>query len=448
MAVLFENILQVILGILGLSFLVFIHELGHFVVAKRNGVRVKAFSIGFGKKLIRWQRGETEYCISLIPFGGYVAMAGENPEEENSEGPQPGDFNIQRIRVRAAIAFGGPAVNIVFAFLALYGLYLWGVPEPAMDRLVVGYVEKASAGAIAGVQTGDTIFSVAGKPTEGWDKFRETIGISLGAPVQLGIATAAGRKVISVVPTELLDLGVGTSGIHPRHRIVIPIPPVEGQPADLAGVQKGDSILAVDGQLVSWYEDVVKIVNGSKGKPVTLTLLRGADTLNVSLSPRYNEAEKRYMIGVQMGLFMLNETVVVRRGPVDAFVKAGETSLSMATSIFRYLYRMAQGQVKVKALSGPVGIVPIIGMTWLESFHRLVSVLALISLNLGVMNLLPLAITDGGILLFLLVEYIRGRPLSRSKQAVIQQVATALFIGIFLYLTFMDLSRVDMFFKK
>jgi len=447
MAALLENTLQVILGILGLSFLVFIHELGHFIVAKRNGVRVKVFSIGFGKKLLRWQRGETEYCISLIPFGGYVAMAGENPDEESSEGPQPSDFNVQRIRVRAAIAFGGPAVNILFAFLALFGLYMWGVPEPAMDRLVVGYVEKESAGEKAGIQSGDTIYSVAGRATEGWDKFREAMGISLGAPVEVGLGRATGRKTVTVIPDEFLDMGVGTSGVHPRHRIVIPIPPVEGSPAMEAGIRKGDSILAVEGHIVTWYEDVIKIVNGSAGKPIIFTLLRGIDTLQVSVRPAFNEKEKRYMIGVQMGLFMLNETVTVRRGPVDAFVKAGATSIDMATSIFRYLYRITQGQVKVKALSGPVGIVPIIGMTWLESFNRLVSIMALISLNLGVMNLLPLAITDGGILMFLVIEWLRGRPLSRSKQAMIQQVATLLFISIFIYLSFMDLGRVGMFFK-
>lgn len=447
MVALLENTLQIVLGILGLSFLVFIHELGHFWVAKKNGVRVKVFSIGFGKKLVRWKRNETEYCISLIPFGGYVAMAGENPDEEGSEPPHSGDFNIQPIRVRAAIAVAGPAVNIVFAFLALYGLYMWGVPEPAMDRLVVGYVERESAGAKAGIQSGDTIYSVAGKPTEGWDKFRETMGISLGAPVTVGIARADGRQTLTVIPEEFLDMGVGTSGVHPRHRIVIPMEPLEESPAANAGIQKGDSILAVDGHLVSWYEDVIKIVDGSKGTPVSFTILRGADTLLLPVTPRFNESEKRWMIGVQMGLFMLNETVVVQRGPVDAFIKAGETSINMATSIFRYLYRITQGQVKVKALSGPVGIVPIIGMTWLESFNRLVSIMALISLNLGVMNLLPLAITDGGILMFLGFEWIRGRPLSRRKQALIQQVATMVFITIFLYLSFMDLGRIGMFFK-
>lgn len=448
MVAIFENSLQVILGILGLSFLVFIHELGHFIVAKRNGVCVKVFSIGFGKKLISWRRGETEYCISLIPFGGYVAMSGENPDEDGGDGPRPGDFNIQRIRVRAAIAFGGPAVNIIFAFLALFGLYMWGVPEPALDRLVVGFVEKGSAGERAGIVSGDTIYSVGGRATEGWDKFREAIGISLGAPISIGIGRSTGRTTVEVVPEEFLDMGVGSSGVHPRHRIVIPIPPVDNSPAAEAGFLKGDSILAVDGRVVSWYEDVIRVVNGSKGEPVQFTLLRGPDTLQVALRPRFNEQEKRWMIGVQMGLFMLNETVMVQRGPIDAFVKAGQTSVNMATSIFRYLYRITQGQVKLKALSGPVGIVPIIGMTWMESFNRLVSIMALISLNLGVMNLLPLAITDGGILMFLVIEWIRGRPLSRNKQAMIQQVATFLFISIFIYLSFMDFSRIGMFFKK
>ena len=153
------------------------------------------------------------------------------------------------------------------------------------------------------------------------------------------------------------------------------------------------------------------------------------------------------MIGIQLGLFALNEMKVVRRGPWDATVKACYTSVELATSIFRYLARMIQGQVKPKALSGPVGIVPLIGLSWLESFNTLMMMLALISINLGVMNLLPLAITDGGILLFLGIEAIRSKPLSRMVQARIQQVATAFFISLFLYLTFQDLSRFSMFLR-
>lgn len=441
------NAAQIALGLLGLSFLVFIHELGHFLVAKYHGVKIRVFSIGFGKKLISWKKGETEYCISVIPFGGYVAMAGENPEEEARE-PQPGDFTAQPVRARAAIAFAGPAINIIFALLTLIVLYMVGTPEPITDRLIVGFVEQNSPASKAGIQPGDTIFTIHGADTKGWDKFREEVGTSIGAEVKLGIVTQAGISVEKVIiPEEFRDLGIGWAGVHPRHRVVVAMEPESTSPAGIAGIHKNDTLLSVSGHYVASHQDVVEPINHSKGQSVEVRVLRNGDTLTFPLSPKYNEDEKRYMIGIQLGLFALNEMKVVRRGPWDATVQACYTSVNLATSIFRYLSRMIQGQVKPKALSGPIGIVPIIGLSWLESFHTLMMMLALISINLGVMNLLPLAITDGGILLFLAIEAIRGKPLPRNLQARIQQVATAFFITLFLYLTFQDLSRFSMFLR-
>lgn len=440
------KVLQIGLGLLGLSFLVFIHELGHFLVAKKYGVRVKVFSIGFGKRLFTIRRGETEYCISMIPFGGYVAMAGENPAEENS-GPQEGDFNIQPIRVRAAIAFGGPAVNIIFAFLTLWALYMYGVSEPVEDRLVVGVIEESSPAELAGILKGDTIIAVDGQPARGWQKFRETIGISLGAPVPLQVLRNSDTLNIAVVPTEFRDMGVGHAGLHPRHRVVIPVSPEEGRPAHTAGLRKGDTILQVDGRYVSSYDDVAGTVNAAKGTPVRFLIERSGDTLSFELTPEFHAEENRWMVGVLMGLHSTEGFRIVRRNPIEAFVKAGSSSVDMATSIFRYLGRMIEGQIKMKALSGPVGIVPIIGLSWMESFGRVLMILALISMNLGVMNLLPLAITDGGLLMFLGLEALRGKPLSRKVQARIQQIATLLFITLFLYITTQDLSRFGMFLK-
>ena len=442
-----STIAQVFLGLLGLSILVFIHELGHFLMAKRFGVRVKVFSIGFGKRLIKWRRGDTLYCISMIPFGGYVAMAGENPDTEERD-PHPGDFLLQPVRARAAIAFAGPAINIVFAMLTLFALYMVGVQEPLTDRLIVGYVEEESPAAQAGLMPGDTILQVNGKETKGWDKFRENIGTSIGATIHLSLIDAQGKtKEITVVPQEFRDLGIGWIGVHPRHRVVVALEPDKGTAAREAGIHKGDTIFSVDHHHVGSHQDVVDAVGASQGKPLDFQILRNQDTLEISLAPRFNAEEKRFMIGIQMGLFALNESQLVRRGPKDAAIKALETSWHLSTSIFRYLGRMIQGQVKPKALSGPVGIVPIIGLSWLDSIQSLLMMLALISINLGVMNLLPLAITDGGILMFLALEALRGKPLSRRLQAQIQQGATLLFIALFIYLTFQDLSRFSLFLR-
>ncbi len=457
----FGNILMIVLGLVGLSFLVTIHELGHFLVAKWNKVKVNTFSVGFGKKLLRFKKGETEYCISAIPFGGYVSMAGENPEEdwddESGEFKERG-FAAKSVGVRAAIAFAGPFVNIVFAFLLLIVLYMKGVEEPLSDELVVGFTIPEAPAAVAGVLPGDTITALDGKPTKGWDDFRERIGISLGAKVRLTVHREDGEHFITVVPEELVipaqdsgssptSMGIGDVGIYPRHRVVIRETFGADSPAAIAGLAAGDTIFKINGNTVSRYEEVSKIVNASAGDSVRFTLLRGQDTLTKTMAAIYNEEYKRYMVGVQLGYVMFKETHVVSRSPLAAVQKSAQTAWKMTTSIFRYFKRLFQGQVKVDAFSGPVTIVAAMGNVWSTSFEQFLMLLALISINLGVMNLLPLAITDGGILFFLLIEKLRGKPLSQKSQAVIQRVAMAFFLSFFVFVTILDFGKIGLFFR-
>lgn len=451
-----SNIAMFALGLLSLSFLVFIHELGHFLVAKWNKVKVKTFSIGFGKKLLRFKKGETEYCISLIPFGGYVAMEGENPEDADSN--DPNSFVSKSVGARAAIAFAGPFVNIAFAFLLLVGLYMKGVEEPESSRLIVGLVAPESAAEKAGILPGDMIFELDGRPTNGWDDFREQVGVRLGANVPLKLTRGADTLSLTLVPQEMIipgkdsladdiHMGVGEAGVYPRHRVVINGKPLAGSAAEKAGFLPGDTIVEIDRQRIFRYRDVVDLVNGSEGKPLTVTIHRGADTLEKELSALYSPEHGRYMIGIQMTYVMFKETHIVSRNFPDAVLKACGTSWKMTTSVFRYLKRMFQGQVKVDAMSGPVTIVAVMGNVWLSGFEDFLMILALISINLGIMNLLPLAITDGGILLFLFIEAVRGKAISQEKQAVIQKIAMALFIALFVFITFLDFGKIGLFLK-
>lgn len=454
-----DNVLMFVLGLIALSFLVMIHELGHFAVAKWNNVKVNTFSIGFGKKLLRFRRGETEYCISAIPFGGYVAMSGENPDSlEEGESPSDRDFVGKSVGARAAIAFAGPFVNIVFAFVLLIILYMIGVQEPSTKDLIIGFVADESAAEIAGIQPGDTITGMNGKPTQGWDDFREQIGVSLGAEVTLEVHRGGAPLTITVVPQELvvpaqdssgnpIKMGIGDIGIYPRNRVIVREPPKAGSAAAAAGIAQGDTIFEINGEHISRYEEVVRQIDGSQGSEVKLTVIRSGDTLTLGLTPSYNEEYKRYMVGIQMGYVMFRETKLVRRGPVEAFTKTCATSWKMTTSIFRYFKRMFQGQVKVDAFSGPVSIVAVMGNVWMSGFQDFLMLLALISINLGVMNLLPLAITDGGLLMFLGIEKLRGKPLSLKTQSIIQNVAAAFFISFFVFITIMDFGKLSLFLK-
>ncbi len=454
-----DNAIMFVLGLIGLSFLVTIHELGHFLVAKWNNVKVNTFSVGFGKKLFRFKKGETEYCISAIPFGGYVAMAGENPDSFK-DGQQPGerDFTGKSVGARAAIAFAGPFINIVFAFILLIILYMVGVQEPANKELIIGFVGKGSPAEVAGILPGDTITAMNGKETQGWDDFREQIGVSLGANVELEVHRGGAPVMITVVPEELVipakdstetetKMGIGDIGIYPQNRVIIRLPPVAGSAAEKAGLLQNDTVFEINGNHIGRYEDVIRNIDGSKGDEVKVTVIRGGDTLTLPMTPVYSEETKRYMIGVQMGYVLFRETKFVRRGPIEAFEKTCATSWKMTTSIFRYFGRLFKGQVKVDAFSGPVSIVAVMGNVWMSGFQEFLMLLALISINLGVMNLLPLAITDGGLLMFLGIEKLRGKPLSTKTQTIIQNVAAAFFISFFVFITVLDFGKLGLFLK-
>ena len=453
-----DNILMFALGLVGLSLLVTIHELGHFLVAKWNNVKVDTFSIGFGKKLIRFKKGETEYCISAIPFGGYVAMAGENPDKlEEGQAPGERDFMGKSVGARAAIAFAGPFINIVFAFVLLMILYMVGVQEPVQKELVVGFVGKNSPAEVAAIVPVDTITAINGKATDGWDDFREQIGVSLGANVELDIRRSGNVK-LTVVPEELVipardsagsekKMGIGDIGIFPQNRVIVREAPFAGSAAEKAGIKALDTLFEINGQHIGRYEDVVRIIDGSKGEEVQVKVIRNGDTLVLPMKAAYSEETKRYMVGIPLGYVLYREMHEVRRGPVEAFQKTCATSWKMTTSIFRYFGRLFKGQVKVDAFSGPVSIVAVMGNVWMDGFQNFLMLLALISINLGVMNLLPLAITDGGLLMFLLIEKLRGKPLSLRTQTIIQKVAAAFFIGFFLFITVLDFGKLSLFLK-
>lgn len=454
-----DNVLMFVLGLIGLSFLVTIHELGHFLVAKWNNVKVNTFSVGFGKKLLKYKKGETEYCISAIPFGGYVAMAGENPDSfKDGHAPGERDFTGKSVGARAAIAFAGPFINIVFAFVLLMILYMVGVQEPVNKELIIGFVGKNSPAATAGIQPGDTITAINGKPTQGWDDFREQIGVSLGANVELEVHRGGDALIMTVIPEELVipakdstesetKMGIGDVGVYPQNRVVVRDAPFAGSAAEKAGIKALDTLFEINGQHIGRYEDVVRIIDGSKGEEVKVTVIRAGDTLTLPMKAIYNEETKRYMVGIPLGYVLFRETKLVRRGPIEALEKTCATSLKMTTSIFRYFGRLFKGQVKVDAFSGPVSIVAVMGNVWMSGFQEFLMLLALISINLGVMNLLPLAITDGGLLMFLGIEKLRGKPLSTKTQTIIQNVAAAFFISFFVFITILDLGKLSLFLK-
>ncbi|MGL1901792.1 MAG: RIP metalloprotease RseP [Fibrobacterales bacterium] len=440
----FNIIPQIILGLIGLSFLVFIHELGHFLVARLTGVRVNVFSIGFGKKLFKFKKGDTVYCISAIPFGGYVAMAGENPAQDEFETVEPDHFQSKPIRVRAAIAFGGPFINVVFAYLILTLLYIVGVQEPIKTSMIVGQVLEGSAGESAGVLSHDVIISVNNEKSPGWNRFREIMSINIDNPVPIEVKRDSVTLKLSVVPSEFEEFGIGSSGIiQSFKRVYAGATPLIGTPAATAGILEADQISEVNGVAITSAKELVEAVQVTQSTPLALTLIRideqGVATQNiVQVTPKKDTQSGAWRIG--LSLSPLPQKTVVR-SLFPAMGKAFKTSIEWIKMPFVFIKKLFQGALKTKALSGPVGIVQVLGSTWMLDFSMLLFLLALISMNLGIMNLLPLAITDGGMLLFFAIEAVRGKPLPRNVQAAIQQVAIIFFITLFAYILWQDVLK-------
>ncbi len=430
-------------GLIVLGILVLIHELGHFLAAKLLGIRVLAFSIGFGRPLLKKTIGETEYRISAIPFGGYVSMAGEHPEDEHNSDPD--EFGERPIWHRATVAFAGPFFNLVFAALFLWVAFMVGVNrEIYLERPVIGGVVDSLAGAKAGLTAGDSVVSIAGEPVESWNDVVQTLNQSgTSFPVTF---VRNGEK-----QTTTIDIGTLSGGLEDRFGLFPPLPAVVGAvPSDKAGAKagfkEGDRILSVNGeQIHSWYEfSSIVATYDTDSPPLTVKVEREDRIVQLTAAPEYDAEYERPLIGVNVAP---PPTKRVRYGPVSAIPMTFAKSWEYTTMIFDVVSKLVSRNVSPKQLAGPIGIVQMSGTVALGGFAAILDFMALIGINLAVLNLMPLIITDGGQLMFLALEGIRGKPLSLKTQLLINKVALVLFISLFLYVTFNDIRRAPQLFK-
>jgi len=441
-----QTVTMLIIGIVVLGLLVFIHELGHFLVAKKAGVRVLSFSIGFGKVLLAKKFKGTEYRISLIPFGGYVHMAGEYPSDEHTG--EPGDFYTKPVRWRAAIAIAGPLANFLFAIFVLYIFFL--IPSQRavlLDSTVIGTVAADSRADSAGLQPGDSIVAINGDPVSNWDqinrhisKIHETYTFEFvrngkTRQTQLTIPPIKGRDI----PSEPL---VGISGWPDQPSVVGQA--VEGMPAQRAGLQAGDTILAINEYVVRTFSQISHAISqatSQSDEPLEVSLKRADSVFSVELHPERSSSDQRLIIGIQAQPQENLQMKTVRYGPVEAFNQSIKESGHMIAETFNVIIKLFSGRVHVDQLSGPIGIVQMTGGIAFMGLGPLLKFIAFISINLALLNLLPLIITDGGMLLFLLIEAIRGKPLPLKQQEFINRLAISFFLVLFLFVTFNDLSR-------
>ncbi|HSW33892.1 MAG TPA: RIP metalloprotease RseP [Steroidobacteraceae bacterium] len=450
------TILSYVLAFLvAIGVLVAVHEYGHFWMARRLGIRVLRFSIGFGKPL--WSRrgaDGTEYAVSAIPLGGYVKLLDER------EGPiEPSQlseaYNRKPVWARILVLLAGPFANFLFAVLAYWVLFVAGVPAL---KPVLGEVTADSPAAQAGLRTGDEIVAVGQRETGTreaavlavLDELMNGGSIELqlrdadGATRSAALQVAGDRRALTE-PGALLP-GLGFDFWYPHVPAVVG-KIVPGSPAERAGLREGDAIVAVDGQPVSDFAGLVAEVQPQPGARLAFTIERQGATLSIPIDVESQREGERLVgrIGVQPappGALPEEMRTRERHGPFGALLHATDKTWDMSVLTVRMLWNVATGDVSVKNLSGPINIAEYAGFSARQGILAFLSFLAIVSVSLFVLNLLPIPILDGGQIVYQLAELAKGSPLSERTQAVGQQIGILLLLVLMSFAFYNDLSRL------
>ncbi|MEE9614883.1 MAG: RIP metalloprotease RseP [Thermodesulfobacteriota bacterium] len=430
--------LSIIAFIFVIGIIIFIHELGHFVVAKLSGVGVETFSLGFGPKLISITRGGTEYRISVLPLGGYVKMVGESPEEEVSEAEREKSFTHKPLSKRVAIVMAGSVMNVVLALVLFPVIYMIGIQAPAYMGKVpeVGSVKEGTPASEAGIREGDIIAAVDGKEMEDWEDLGMILSLSPAQPLKLMVRRGEESFEVTIVPGVSEETGAGLSGFYPPARPAVGIV-TKGGPADRAGLKTGDVIAAVNGEPLKRAGQIQEIV-GTSGEERSFLVERDGEAFTVNIAPEFNEGAKLFLIGITIQ----EESVLRSYGFIDSIKLGLDKTLEMAVLLFVVLKGLFSGVYSAKSVGGPIMIAQMSGMAAETGVASLLTLVALLSLHIGLINLFPIPVLDGGYLVFFAIEFLRGKPLSDRVMGMTQQVGFAMLITLMVFVTYNDLDRV------
>jgi regulator of sigma E protease len=454
-----------------LGVMILVHELGHFIAARLFGVRVDVFSIGFGPRLFGWKRGATDYRVSALPLGGYVRMAGQDPSEidsahstsipgtektdkEKTYAPYPQlqalakgapDELMNKPRwQRAIISFAGPFVNLIFPVLLLTVYFTTiGIPYPEyQDKpLQVTAVPANSPAAAAGLHSGDKVLSLDGEQNPTWEQAEKVLTkLTPESKLSMEVEDGGAKKSVTL-PVEQKDIEqperlVGFAPIRPVLEDVAP-----GYPAQRAGLKENDVVTAVDGQKIQWWGQFTERVRGSNGKPVALDVERKGQQLHLVVTPQAatNErGETIYQIGVQVH----EDTAYKRVAFPEGAKYAGQVTVEKIRETASIVGRLFSGRVSLKQLQGPVGITRAAGQAAKKGSLALISLMVLISVNLGILNLLPIPILDGGHILLLGIEGILRRDMSMAFKERFVQIGLVFLLVVFAIVMYNDVVRL------
>lgn len=441
--------MNIIIALIVLGVLVFVHELGHFLVAKWAGVYVEKFSIGFGPVLLRKKYGETEYVLSALPLGGYVKMYGEqNDDEPGQETYDPSkegrSFKDKSGWHKAAIIFAGPLFNVIFAILIFWGLYMTGIPSYSA---VVGMVEKGSVAESAGLKTGDKIVSVDNEKIRSWNEFAQVIAdkpnekvtITLSDNRQINLTVS--EKEVSDIFGDKEKIGSIGAGLYIDAVIGEVMPDMA---AAEAGLLKGDKIISINGEKISSWNDSADIIRSSPGQELTVTVERESKELTFKLTPKPTEqgsGENKKIVGL-IGIAPIDGDTTVRYGPIDAMVMGLEKSYELTKIIYIGFAKLIQREIPADSLGGPILIVETAAQSAESGFAALLIFMAAISINLAVFNLLPIPVLDGGQLAIIGAEGIMRRPLGEKALGAFQMFGLLVIISLMVFAFYNDIMRL------
>ena len=430
----FENIwwLLVLIGVM-----IIVHELGHFWAARFFDVKVETFSFGFGPRLFGFRRGDTDFRFSLILFGGYVKMLGEQPGEAVDD---PQSFLAKPRWQRLIIVFAGPAMNIVLAVALLTGLYMVKYPKPPdAEPGVIGYVAPDSPAAKAGIRAGDRIVEIGGVENPKWEDILLKEFASAKKPLHVTVEREGKRLEFTVTPILDERTGVGYAGWSEEQEIEI-AGLLEGMAAERAGLKPGDILISVNGRPVRSARGIQEVIRESGGRPVEVIYSRNGVRGRVVLEPEITtmEGEERYMIGVELR----RRLTYTKLAFPEALAESVRHNLRSATLIFRFVQGLIERRMSPKSLEGPIRIAQLSGDAAREGAFAFIGLMAMVSLNLAVFNLLPIPILDGGVILLLLVEMAMGRDLSLPVKEAVIKVGFVFLMIVVAFVLYNDIQKV------
>jgi regulator of sigma E protease len=435
-----------------LGVLVAFHELGHFLAARWVGVKVLKFSIGFGPKLFGRQVGETEYLVSAVPLGGYVKLFGEDETEATTADDRRRSFSHQGLWGKVLIVAAGPGFNFILAYLIFAGWLSTGTPlfvptfrdlSADIEALVPG-----SSASMAGMEVGDRVVKVNGKDISTKSELLDIVSKSKGQPVSLEIRRDGQLKTLTATPVPMP--GDGAAGEEPLYTIgVEETPPLvtsvmSGLPASTAGFKPGDRVVAIDGQAIYTWAQMTTQVREHPQKPLRVDVLRDGKRTVLTVTPTSEKVTvngQTQEVG-KIGISGPGRSLMRSNNAAEAVYQGLEATWGWTELTAIGLYKMIVGDISSKNIGGPLTIANISGEAASQGASSVVFLIAILSINLGVLNLLPIPILDGGHLLFFLIEGILRKPLGERQREVAQQVGLVLLVGVMIFAFWNDLERI------